>query len=206
MFGNLDPPVLTSVKFGVSKRQKDDPPPELYNFYDEASSTSSSTTSSTSSSTSSTTSETSTSSTTATSTFTSSSHNKSTTVAETTAASSIPATTDNSGLTVAQKVGIGLGVPLVVLAISIVGALIFWYHRRSQRGRELDHFPNSDEPTSTVMVDAAKVPLDYRMSRAETVIAELPSPSFPMEGIEEVVNHRPISEIMGTPQNELAMW
>ncbi|OJJ69838.1 hypothetical protein ASPBRDRAFT_208555 [Aspergillus brasiliensis CBS 101740] len=198
MFGNLDPPVLTSVKFGVSKRQKDDPPPELYNFYDEVSSTSSSTTSSTSSATP----ATSTSSTTsATSTFTSSSHNTSTTVAETTAASSIPATTDNGGLTVAQKVGIGLGVPLVVLAISTVGALIFWYRRRSQRGSGLDE--NPDEPTSSGMVDAAKAPLDHRMSRAETVIAELPSPSFPMEGIEEVVNHRPISEIMGTPRNEL---
>ncbi|EHA25000.1 hypothetical protein ASPNIDRAFT_55190 [Aspergillus niger ATCC 1015] len=184
MFGELDPPVLTSVKFGVSKRQKDDPPPEFYNMYNPTSSTSSTTS--------------------ATSTSTSSSHGTSTAVAETTAASSIPSTADNSsGLTVAQKVGIGLGVPLGVLAMSIIGALIFLYRRRSQRARGLDETPNSDEPTPSVMVGAAKDTLNTRMSRAETVIAELPSPSFNTEGMEEVSNHRPMSEIMGTPRNEL---
>ncbi|RDK45867.1 hypothetical protein M752DRAFT_210129 [Aspergillus phoenicis ATCC 13157] len=188
MFGELDPPVLTSVKFGVSKRQKDDPPPEFYNLYNPTSSTSSSTSSTTS----------------ATSTSTSSSQGTSTAVAETTAASSIPSTADNSsGLTVAQKVGIGLGVPLGVLAMSIIGALIFLYRRRSQRARGLDETPNSNELTPSVMVGAAKDTLDTRMSRAETVIAELPSPSFDTEGIEEVSNHRPVSEIMGTPRNEL---
>lgn len=184
MFGNPDPPVLTSVKFGVSKRQKDDPPPEFYNLYNPTSSTSSTTS--------------------ATSTSTSSSQGTSTAVAETTAAFSIPSTADNSsGRTVAQKVGIGLGVPLGVLAMSIIGALIFLYRRRSRRARGLDETPNSNESTPSVMVGAAKDTLDTRMSRAETVIAELPSPSFDTEGIEEVSNHRPVSEIMGTPRNEL---
>ncbi|PYH63793.1 EGFR-like transmembrane domain-containing protein [Aspergillus vadensis CBS 113365] len=199
MFGILDPPVLTSVKIGVSKRQKDDPPPEFHNLYDP--------TSSTTSSTSSTTSVKSTSSTTlTTSTSTSSSHATSNAAADITATPSTPApaTTDtNSGLTVAQKVGIGLGVPLGVLAISIVGALGFLYRRRSQRSG-VDEPPNSNQPASSGMVEAAKAPWDSRIPRAETVIAELPSPSFEMEGIAEEVNHRPISEVMGTPRSELS--
>ncbi|GFN11492.1 transcription factor domain family protein [Aspergillus tubingensis] len=199
MFGILNPPVLTSVKIGVSKRQKDDPPPEFYNLYNP--------TSSTSSSTSSTTSMKSTSSTTLATSTSTSPHGTSTAAAETTAASasSIPATTDDgNGLTVAQKVGIGLGVPLGVLAISIVGALGFLYRRRSQRPSGLDEPPNSDQPAPSGMLEAAKAPWDPRISRAETVIAELPSPSFEMEGISEEVNHRPISEVMGTPRSELS--
>ncbi|PYH33946.1 uncharacterized protein BO87DRAFT_59338 [Aspergillus neoniger CBS 115656] len=196
MFGILNPPVLTSVKIGVSKRQKDDPPPEFYNLYNPSSSTSSTTSMKyTSSATS------------ATSTFTTYSHATNTAAGETSAASynSAPATTDtNSGLTVAQKVGIGLGVPLGVLAISTVGALAFLYQRRSQRRSGLDDVPNSDQPTSSGLVEAAKAPWDPRISRAETVIAELPSPSFDMEGISEEVNHRPISEVMGTPRSELS--
>lgn len=197
MFGILNPPVLTSVKIGVSKRQKDDPPPEFYNLYNPICSTTSST--------SSTTSMKSTSS--ATSATPTSSHATSTAAAETTAASasSIPATTDDgNGLTVAQKVGIGLGVPLGVLAISIVGALGFLYRRRSQRPSGLDEPPNSDQPAPSGMLEAAKAPWDPRSSRAETVIAELPSPSFEMEGISEDANHRPISEVMGTPRSELS--
>ncbi|GLA99195.1 hypothetical protein AtubIFM61612_010708 [Aspergillus tubingensis] len=199
MFGILNPPVLTSVKIGVSKRQKDDPPPEFYNLYNPTSSTTSSTSSTTSmKSTSSATSATSTST---------SPHGTSTAAAEKTAASasSIPATTDDgNGLTVAQKVRIGLGVPLGVLAISIVGALGFLYRRRSQRRSDLDEPPNSDQPTSSGMVEAVKPPWDPRISRADTVIAELPSPSFEMEGISEETNHRPISEVMGTPRSELS--
>lgn len=200
MFGILNPPVLTSVKIGVSKRQKDDPPPEFYNLYDPTSSTTSSTSSTTSMKSTS-------SATSATSTFTTYSHATNTAAGETSAASyiSAPVTTDtNSGLTVAQKVGIGLGVPLGVLAISIVGALGFLYRRRSQRGSGLDKPPNSDQPISSGMVEAAKPPWDPRISRAETVIAELPSPSYEMEDISEEANQRPISEVMGTPRSELS--
>ncbi|PWY63119.1 hypothetical protein BO83DRAFT_371548 [Aspergillus eucalypticola CBS 122712] len=200
MFGILNPPVLTSVKIGVSKRQEDDPPPEFYNLYDPTSSTSSSTSSTTSMKTTS-------SATSATSTSTSSSHATSTAAAETTAASasSIPATSDNgSGLTVAEKVGIGLGVPLGVLAISTAGALGFLYRRRSQMGGGLDETSNSDQPASSGMVEVVKPPWDPRISRTETVIAELPSPSFDMEGIPEEANHRPITEVMGTPRSELS--
>ncbi|RAK84487.1 hypothetical protein BO79DRAFT_158351 [Aspergillus costaricaensis CBS 115574] len=186
MFGIFNPPVLTSVKIGVSKRQKDDPPPEFYNFTTSMKSTSSTTL--------------------ATSTSTSP-HGTSTVAAETTAASasSIPATTDDgNGLTVAQKVGIGLGIPLGVLAMSTAGALGFLYRRRSQMGSGLDETPNSDQHASSGMAEAVKPPWDPRSSRAETVIAELPSPSFEMEGISEEANHRPISEVMGTPRSELS--
>ncbi|RAL04510.1 uncharacterized protein BO80DRAFT_398788 [Aspergillus ibericus CBS 121593] len=179
--GDPNPPNLTSVLFGVSKRYSGDPAPVSYNFYGTTSTTTSTATAT--SSTSSTT---------------------STAVAETSAASSIdPAVARKSGLTVAQKVGIGLGVPLGVLAIAVLGgALALLYRRRSRKQRNSEHYPNTDQAASPMMVEEAKVPSDPRMSRAETLIAELPSHSD-LGGIDEMEDNRPISELMGTPRNEL---
>lgn len=182
--------------FGVSKRYSDDPAPVSYNFYGTATTSTTTATSSTASLTV----------ITGTHTYTSTSTTGtiSTEVAETSAASSIQtAIARKSGLTVAQKVGIGLGVPLGVLAIAaIVGALAFLYRHRLRKERSSEHFLATDQAASPMMVEAAKVPSDPRMSRAETLIAELPSHSD-LGGIDEMDDNRPISELMGTPRNEL---
>ncbi|PYI00454.1 hypothetical protein BO78DRAFT_330011 [Aspergillus sclerotiicarbonarius CBS 121057] len=189
--GDPNPPNLTSLMFGVSKRYSDDPAPVSYNFYGTSSTAATSSTSSLTVIT-------------GTHTFASTTSTVSTAVAETSAASSIQtAIVQKSGLTVAQKVGIGLGVPLGVLAIAaVVGVLAFLYRYRLRKQRDSHHFPNTDQAASPMMVEEAKVPSDPRMSRAETLIAELPS-HHELGGIDEMDDNRPISELMGTPRNEL---
>ncbi|PYH86735.1 hypothetical protein BO82DRAFT_428120 [Aspergillus uvarum CBS 121591] len=203
--GTPNPPNLTSVIIGVSKRYTNDPAPTSYNFGGTSSSTA-------------------TSSATAFLTTTKASSFTTTTTAEpasatisSSTANETPTAIAKTGLTTAQKVGLGLGVPLGVLALSLAGALIFMYRRRQRRRREGGSsaqlpLPPSQQQSSEhlyyavpPMAEQPKSPFDgSRMSRvsgAETLIAELPAAVEAQS--ERGDSLRPVSELMGTPRNEL---
>ncbi|RAK75332.1 uncharacterized protein BO72DRAFT_478917 [Aspergillus fijiensis CBS 313.89] len=185
--GSLILPNLTSVPFGVDPRYTNDPAPTSYNFGDTPSTATSAVSTNTLSSST---------------TITANPYTASAEPASATTSSSTPNESPTAiakgGLTTAQKVGVGLGVPLGVLALSLAGALLFMYRRRQRRGRGDGSVP--------AMAEQPKSPFDgSRMSRvsgAETLIAELPAAD--VEAASEMGDSlRPVSELMGTPRNEL---
>lgn len=213
--GTPNPPNLTSVLFGVSKRYSDDPAPTDYNFGGSAEQTSSSSSSSAPSSTS-------------TSTSTSSTTTSLLDTSTTTAASSIQPTHSSEGLSAAQKVGIGVGVPLGVLSLCSILVLGMWYRRRRGRARhsdttgqgnntisgddsgtmkvgkaEMEATPTTTSPLSAVFSENSSnnnntYNNSNRISGAETLVSELSS-----ENYRNSVLQRPISELMGTPRAEM---
>ncbi|RAH84626.1 hypothetical protein BO86DRAFT_407583 [Aspergillus japonicus CBS 114.51] len=211
--GSLNPPNLTSVIIGVSKRYADDPAPTSYNF----GGTSSSTATSSATAFLSTTTASSFTTTATANPYTATAEPASATTSSSTA-NETPTSIAKAGLTTAQKVGIGLGVPLGVLALSLAGALIFMYRRRQRRRREGESsaqlpLPPSQQQSSQhlyyavpPMAEQPKSPFDgSRMSRvsgAETLIAELPAAEVEAPS-ERGDSLRPVSELMGTPRNEL---
>ncbi|RAL08480.1 uncharacterized protein BO97DRAFT_446121 [Aspergillus homomorphus CBS 101889] len=203
--GSPNPPNLTSVLFGVNKRYSNDPSPTSYNFGGTTfpTTTLSPPATSTSASTLATTAN----------PYTGTAEPASATATSTSSTANEPTALAKGGLTVAQKVGIGLGVPLGVLALSLVGALVFMYRRRRLRqGRVVEQEqppppPPQDYyaavPSMAPMAEPPKDPFNAaRMSRAETLIAELPAADMEVES-ETRSGQRPVSELMGTPRNEL---
>ncbi|RAH43570.1 uncharacterized protein BO95DRAFT_444952, partial [Aspergillus brunneoviolaceus CBS 621.78] len=202
--GSLILPNLTSVPFGVDPRYTNDPAPTSYNFGDTPSTATSAVLTNTLSSST---------------TITANPYTASAEPASATTSSSTPNESPTAiakgGLTTAQKVGVGLGVPLGVLALSLAGALLFMYRRRQRRGRgdgssaQLPLPPPQQQHlyhSVPAMAEQPKSPFDgSRMSRvsgAETLIAELPAAD--VEAASEMGDSlRPVSELMGTPRNEL---
>ncbi|OKL61990.1 hypothetical protein UA08_02548 [Talaromyces atroroseus] len=184
--GVANPPNLTSVYFGVNKRYSTDPAPTYYNFG--GSLTNSSSTSSASSS--------------STSSPTSVSISTSIPVATTATGTSTPtpssSSTHTSALTTAQKVGLGVGIPLGILTLCSVGILFMWYRRRIQYQRTCQVQNDAMEEGK-----ASFKPASYSHNRVasgtETLVSELSAQNYDVGS----GGSRPISELMGTPRAEM---
>ncbi|OJK02153.1 hypothetical protein ASPACDRAFT_58516 [Aspergillus aculeatus ATCC 16872] len=208
--GSLILPNLTSVPFGVDPRYTNDPAPTSYNFGGTSSLTATATSSATSTSSTNTL-----SSTTAAANPYSATAEPASATSSSSTSNEKPTAIAKEGLTTAQKVGVGLGVPLGVLVLSLAGAFIFMYRRRQRRGRgdgssaQLPLPPPQQQHlyhTVPLMAEQPKSPFDgsrmSRLSGAETLIAELPAADVEADS-ERGDSLRPVSELMGTPRNEL---
>ncbi|KAL2824718.1 hypothetical protein BJY01DRAFT_164076 [Aspergillus pseudoustus] len=179
---------VNSVTFGVSKRYTDDPAPVSYNFVNETSSS------------------------TLPSTTTSATSTLATVASPETPA---PTTTETSqsgsshGLSKADRIGIGLGVPLGVILIAVAVGGFFIYRRRKFRQRDerkAEAIPavQADDGLAPLPTFRYKDPNHARLSMADSIAttpSELSSDHHYQraEGMD-----RPPSELMSIERVELA--